>query len=63
MINMTDTEKNLRSALTKCLERLHDYFGLTDAEITAALDEAARDPKWSPYDNEKWKKIAYPPDA
>lgn len=57
-----DTEiTNLRSALAKCLHQLHDYFGLTEAEIKVALDAAQSDPNWSCYDEKKWTASAYPP--
>ena len=57
---MDQEKENLRAALTKCLHLIHDYFGLADAEIKAALDDAEKNPDWSPHDDKKWAKIAYP---
>lgn len=56
---MDQREQNLRRALSKCLERLHDYFGLTEKEMQVALDDAATNTEWSPHDDERWKALAY----
>jgi len=52
--------ESLERALKKCLEIIHNYFGLTEVELDAAIKEAKTNPKWSPYDSDKWHKIAYP---
>jgi len=48
---MTDADKikNLRSALAECLERIHDYFGLSNDQMQEALDAAEAGGEWSPY--------------
>ena len=50
----------LRSALAKCLEILHDFYGLTDKEMAAAIEDAATNPEWHPRDDNKWRAVAYP---
>jgi hypothetical protein len=57
---MTDTEQNLRAALVQCLERIHDFVSLTEAEMKAAVDDAASNAEWSMYDEYKWREMAYP---
>lgn len=56
---MEEKNINLRRALAKCLERLHDYFGLTEAQMKAAIDDAEVNPGWSWTDDKKWTDTAY----
>jgi hypothetical protein len=57
---MDQSKENLRRALARCLESIHDYFGLSDAEMKVALDDAEANPDWSPFDDRKWHTTAYP---
>jgi hypothetical protein len=60
---MADIEKeneNLRHALAEALKVIHHFFGLTEGEMKAALDDAATNPDFSPHDHDRWSKIAYP---